>query len=78
MITRIYNPFMSQAFDQALYVNSTSLQVLGFPILQLKKLRHKVTQKKVVEPRWELRAIGLPISALSVETGRSHLEGDAL
>ena len=51
MITRIYNPFMSQAFDQALYVNSTSLQVLGFPILQLKKLRHKVTQKKVVEPR---------------------------
>ena len=50
MTTHVYNPFMSQALDQALYVNSISLQVFGFPILQLKKLRHKVTQKKVVEP----------------------------
>lgn len=42
IMTPAYNPFMSQALGQWLYVNSTTaLEVLGFPILQMKKLRHR-------------------------------------
>lgn len=55
MITCGYNPFnINQALSQVLYVNSaTAQEVLGIPILQMKKLRrrdastlHKITRRK--------------------------------